>query len=130
MGTKLRDRTRSVKYRLLEIGRASRGRNAQSQRKMEQAYRKLLSATGRVAHARYLERMIPLVKQVMRQTRERVLQGNTRAQGKLVSLFEPQTEVIRKGKAAKPTEFGKLIKVQEAEGQIITHYEVDRKSVV
>jgi IS5 family transposase len=152
VGAKLRDRTRSVKYRLLEIGRASRGRNAQSNKKMEQAYRKLLSATGRVvgqarrfarevtegvkrgrsikaqilleAHARYLERMIPLVKQVMRQTRERVLRGNTRALGKLVSLFEPQTEVIRKGKAAKPTEFGKLIKVQEAEGQIITHYEV------
>jgi len=151
-GTKLRDRSRSVKYRLLEIGRASRGRNAQSKKKMEHAYRKLLSITGRVvgqarrfarevaegvkrgrsiqgqllleAHGRYLKKMIPLVKQVMRQTRERVLRGNTRADGKLVSVFEPQTEVIRKGKASKPTEFGKLIKVQEAEGQIITHYEV------
>jgi len=34
--------------------------------------------------------------------------------------------IIRKGKAAKPTEFGKLIKVQEGEGQIITHYKVYR----
>jgi IS5 family transposase len=41
-----------------------------------------------------------------------------------VSLFEPHTEVIRKGKAAKPTEFGKMVKIQEAEAQIVTHYEV------
>jgi IS5 family transposase len=72
----------------------------------------------------YLEQMIPRVQQVMQQTRERIFKGNTHAPGKLVSLFEPHTEVIRKGKAAKPTEFGKMVKIQEAEGQIVTHYEV------
>jgi IS5 family transposase len=41
-----------------------------------------------------------------------------------VSLFEPHTEIIRKGKASKPNEFGNMVKVQEAENQIITHYEV------
>ena len=41
-----------------------------------------------------------------------------------MSLFEPHTEIIRKGKASKPTEFGKLTQVQEAENQIITHYQV------
>jgi len=44
--------------------------------------------------------------------------------GKLVSLFEPHTEIIRKGKAGKANEFGKLVQVQEAENQIVTHYEV------
>ena len=68
--------------------------------------------------------MIPRAKQVIRQARERVIKGNTHLAGKIVSLFEPHTEIIRKGKAAKPTEFGKMIKIQEAEGQIITHYEV------
>ena len=72
----------------------------------------------------YLERMIPLVQQVMHQARERIFKGNTHVPGKLVSLFEPHTEVIRKGKAAKPTEFGKMVKIQEAEAQIVTHYEV------
>ena len=72
----------------------------------------------------YLEQMIPLVKQVMHQTRERIFAGNTRTPGKIVSLFEPHTEVIRKRKAAKPTEFGKMVKIQEAEHQIIIHYEV------
>jgi len=41
-----------------------------------------------------------------------------------VSLFESHTEIIRKGKAGKPTEFGKMVKIQEAEEQIVTHYEV------
>ena len=32
--------------------------------------------------------------------------------------------MIRKGKASKPTEFGKLVKLQEAENQIVIDYEV------
>jgi transposase, IS5 family len=32
--------------------------------------------------------------------------------------------VIRKGKAAKPNEFGKMVKLQEAENQIVVDYEV------
>ena len=43
-----------------------------------------------------------------------------------MSVFEPHTEGIRKGKIAKPTEFGKLVTIQEAEHQIITAYEVHR----
>ena len=41
-----------------------------------------------------------------------------------MSIFEPATEIIRKGKASKPTEFGKLVKIQEAENQIITDFDV------
>ncbi len=72
--------------------------------------------------------MVPLVRQVMKQTRARILRGDTRADGKILSLFEPATEVIRKGKAGKPNEFGKMVKLQEAENQIVTDYEVyDRR---
>jgi hypothetical protein len=60
----------------------------------------------------------------MHRARERLFKGNTHVPGKLVSLFEPHTEVIRKGKASKPAEFGKMVKIQEAEGQIVTHCEV------
>jgi IS5 family transposase len=151
-GTKLRDRSRAVGYQVRQIARASRSRVAQGQERLKASYRKLLYHTARVVgqakrfaeeiatgrkHARgllqqlrleanraYLERMIPLVRQVMHQARERVFKGNTHVPGKLVSLFEPHTEVIRKGKASKPTEFGKMVKVQEAEAQIVTHYEV------
>jgi len=72
--------------------------------------------------------MVPLVRQVMKQTRARIFRGDTRSEGKLVSLFEPSTEIIRKGKTSKPTEFGKMVKLQEAENQIVTAYEIyDRR---
>ena len=71
-----------------------------------------------------LDRMVPLVKRVMYQTRARIFRGNTHVEGKILSVFEPSTEVIRKGKAGKPNEFGKMIKLQEAENQIIVDYEV------
>ena len=74
-----------------------------------------------------LEDMVERVEQVRRQTKQRVFGGDTHAPDKLLSVFEPTTEVIRKGKAGKPNEFGKLVKVQEAENQIVTDYEVYEK---
>jgi IS5 family transposase len=71
-----------------------------------------------------IERMVPLARQVMKQTRARIFRGDTRSEGKIVSVFEPSTEIIRKGKTSKPTEFGKMVKLQEAENQIIINYEV------
>jgi transposase, IS5 family len=71
-----------------------------------------------------LETMLLLVRQVMRQTRARIFRGETRIEGKLLSLFEPSTEIIRKGKAGKPNEFGKMVKLQEAENQILINYKV------
>jgi IS5 family transposase len=53
-----------------------------------------------------MDAMVPLVQQVMKQTRARIVRGDTRSDGKLVSLFEPSTEIIRKGKAGKPTQDG------------------------
>ncbi len=58
-----------------------------------------------------LETMLARVRQVMRQGKERVFKGNTHVAGKIVSLFEPETETIRRGKASKPTEFGKMSKI-------------------
>jgi transposase, IS5 family len=152
VGTKLRDRTRSVKLRLLEIGRVARAKGPINQDKLEQRYRQLLDTTSRVvgqarrfseeiaqgmkgsANAskqlvleglrQELDEMTSRVRQVMKQTRARIFCGNTRSEEKLLSLFEPSTEVIRKGKAGKPNEFGKMVKLQEAENQIITDYEV------
>jgi IS5 family transposase len=64
------------------------------------------------------------VRSVVRQSNARIFGGLTKLPDKIVSLFEPHTEIIRKGKAGKPSEFGKPVKLQEAENQIITHYEV------
>ncbi len=43
-----------------------------------------------------METMVDRVEQVMTQTRARVFGGNTKFDEKLVSVFEPQTEIIRK----------------------------------
>ena len=50
-----------------------------------------------------LDAMLARVRQVMKQTRARLFRSETRSEGKLFSLFEPSTEIIRKGKAGKPT---------------------------
>ena len=140
-GVRFRDRTRSVKRSILEIVYAARNKSEKGQEKMKAGYRKLLEATSRVVGQakqfsatvtgkakQQLDEMIPRVQQVMKQARARVLDGNTRADNKILSMFEPDTEVIRKGKASKPTEFGKMVKIQEAENQIVTHFEVfDRR---
>jgi len=152
VGTKMRDRSRSVKLRVLDIARAARSKVPQSQEKLKQAYRKLLDATGRVVGQakrfskeidegvkrstdfkqqaalqglrKEIDTMLPRVKQVIRQTKARVFGGDTHAEGKLFSIFEESTEVIRKGKAGKPNEFGKMVKVQEAENQVVIAFEV------
>ena len=71
-----------------------------------------------------LQAMRPLVAAGRHQTRARVLGGDTHVPDKVLSVFEPHTETIRKGKIATPNEFGKLVTIQEAEHQIITAYEV------
>ena len=48
MGTKMRDRSRSVKLRVLDIARAARSKAPQSQEKLKQSYRRLLDSTTRV----------------------------------------------------------------------------------
>jgi IS5 family transposase len=152
VGTRVRDRRRGVTRRLLEIMRITRSKGEPRREPLMRAYRRLLDATSRVVgQARrfaqeiatgvkwapdvvtqaaldgcrqVLTTFVPRVQHVMRQARARIFDGNTHVPDKIVSLFEPSTEVIRKGKASKPTEFGKVVKLQEAERQIITAYKV------
>jgi IS5 family transposase len=151
-GSTVRNRLRSVAHRLIEIGKASRGRGAAALARQQVGYQKLMAVTQRVlgqakrvAHevrqgikraatsqgqvlvealAQQLETVSALTRRVLAQTKARVFEGNTHFQDKLLSLFETATEAIRKGKAAKPTEFGKLVKIQEAEHQVVTDYAV------
>ena len=67
-----------------------------------------------------LATMLPRVQQVVRQTRGRIVHGVTTGADKLVSLFEPSAQILRRGKLHRPTEFGALVKVQETEGGIVT----------
>jgi IS5 family transposase len=155
-GTKLRDRSRSVKRRVFDIARAARSKAKQRSEKLTRAYDQLLNSTSRVVGQakrfsaeimagmkrstnplaqlkleglrQTLDEMVPRVKQVMKQTRARIHRGDTRSEDKLLSVFEPSTEIIRKGKSEKPNKFGKMVKLQEAENQIVTAFAVyDRR---
>ena len=140
----VRDRRRSVNKRVRAIANSSRYQGEAGVQKRKQEYRGLLRLTRqilndskRVLHETASRRkpvlrslgndlaiMAERVRQVVKQAKARVFDGITQSQEKIVSLFEPHSEIIRKGKASKPTEFGKLVQLAEAENQIITHYEV------
>ena len=140
-----RDRTRSAKQQVKRILEATRQRGQQAEETMHDAYTHLLETTQAiVAQARQvgsalkaqasrtarklaetLDTFIPRVEQVVNQTRRRVLQGETGpAAEKIVSLFDPETAIIRKGKLAKATEFGRVVWLDEVEEGIISRYDV------
>jgi len=144
---RVRNRSRSVSKRVRAIALAGRRPDGAGEERRRKQYRELLRLSRQILNdarrvggevedleAKKRKQLEPLVatlltmtgrvRQVVRQTRKRVFDGLTQLPGKIVSLFEPHTEIIRKGKADKPTEFGKLVAIQEAENQIITHYEV------
>jgi IS5 family transposase len=140
---------RAVQYRLLEISRAAQSKTEAGRARMRASYQKLLGLTrsvvrqsqqvlqrfkeGRLpvvgsklavfAQLTQLEHFLPLTQNVIRQTKERVVLGQ-QAVEKVLSLFEPHTEVIRKGKAHKPNEFGRLVRIDEVENGIVSGYEV------
>jgi IS5 family transposase len=151
-GTKLRNRMRSVQRRVAEIARASRAKGDKFKEKVPPLYGKLLAITGRVMGQakrfsaeiasgvkrssdvlkqaaleglkREIDDMTEIVKKVVHQSKTRVFGGDTHVANKVLSVFETTTEVIRKGKASKPTEFGKMVKIQEAENQIVIDFQV------
>ena len=69
---------------------------------------------------------LPLVQKVINQTRQRVLEGlSVPARAKVVSLFEPHTAIICRGKAKpKETEFGRKIWYGEVDGGLISEYRI------
>ena len=140
-----RDRTRSARRLVKRIMQAARKRGSEAEATMRSAYQKLLQVTGAVlAGAQQVETaleqqateranhlrqklacFVPRVKQVIAQTTQRVLQGQSvPATQKLVSLFEPHSAVIRKGKPSCPVEFGRVVWLDEVDGGLISRFEV------
>jgi transposase, IS5 family len=147
MKRKVRNRMRSISKRVVAIATASRHKGPEGEAKRKKQYRELLRYSRQILNdakrviaeveemstrkkkrlvglVEHLTEMADRVRRVVKQAEARVFDGITQLPGKIVSLFEPHSEIIRKGKASKPTEFGKLVQVQEAEQQIITHYDV------
>jgi IS5 family transposase len=134
------DVRRSVGRRLREIAQALRRRGDAAKEAIKRPYRRLLRVTARlVRQAKQaalsirrrlpkmknerrrrleksiakLERVLPQAHKVVRQTRARILRGVTNSVGKIISIFEPYAQIIRRGKLHRPTEFGVLVKVRK-----------------
>jgi IS5 family transposase len=74
---------------------------------------------------RNLETYIPLAEKVVDQTSRRVLTGEpVPAQDKVVSIFEPHTAIICRGKENHPVEYGHKVWLNEVDGGIVTHFRI------
>lgn len=144
---RLFNRTRAARRRMQEIHRLTR---SQRQTLQEPKYRELIKIATRViqnvrAVAKAARAVVPrldfeaglrveglcaeitqyagLGERVVAQTRRRILEGErVPATEKLYSIFEPHTDLIKRGKAQKPLEFGhKLFLAEGRSGVILDH---------
>ncbi len=142
------DRTRRARRRMQELHRLSPAARACHQTRK---YRELLGVTadvvamacGAVAVARAappadplaaatvtalaaeIEHFCRLAERVMTQTRRRVLQGEqVPVHEKVFSIFEPHTDLIKRGKAQRPVEFGHKVFLAESGRGFITDYRI------
>lgn len=147
---RITDHARSAQRRVLEIHRAAKTFTDGGRDRMKESYARLMGlargvvrTAARVTEAfkdgklpvpgnfvkvllneAQLRHFTPLVKKVLDQTKARVFGGDRYVQGKVLSLFEEHTQAIRKGKAHKPTEFGRLVRIDEVENGIVSAYAV------
>ena len=140
-----RTRTRSVRRLAQQLHRVARRQGEQAAEDLRQAYdhliaiarksraqaarvREALQEQAAVAARRLTEQfdqILPLIDQAIEQATRRVLRGESvPSEEKLLSLFEPHTQVIRRHKAGQPTEFGRKLLLDEVEGGIISRYEL------
>jgi IS5 family transposase len=141
-----RDRHRQARRLACLIGQLARKGRKNTEKSSLKWYTQLLQVvTARVAQVAYLQprlaratslaalglqklfqTYVPLVQRVIAQTEQRVLHGQSvAASDKVVSLFEPHTAIICRGKAKpKETEFGHKIWFAEVDGGLISEYRI------
>jgi IS5 family transposase len=107
--------------RLVAIGKRA---GAQGRRVLE-VLREHGDEPGSRRLAERLAEVLPRLKQAVGQAERRVLREAPVPSGeKLVSLFEPHTQVIPRFKAGQPAEFGRKLRLDEVEGGLITGFAV------
>ncbi len=145
LGLDHRFHDKKVKKLVTFIARNASSKSKKTQRKVKQTYAALIQrvswihGVGRqvencLTQAGYiveeLSHCVPLVARIVDQADRRVLKGETLPPDeKLYSLFEAHTELIVRGKAGKPIEFGHKILVAQTGEKFIHHYAVMEKRI-
>ncbi len=140
-----RSRLRTARRTAQILHRQLRRKGEEKEAEQKQLYQKLIETTEQMARqsqqvmaalqeqtdqqARRLltqaQRVLPLVKRVIAQTRTRVLEGKKVAsEEKVLSLFEPHTRAIPRHKGGALVEFGRHVILDEVEGGIVTRFQI------
>ncbi|AMV37394.1 ISNCY-like element ISPlas1 family transposase [Planctomyces sp. SH-PL62] len=146
LGEAFRSRIRTARRVAQQLHRLARRKGDQGRETMKAAYGRLIAAAKRTAAqgrrvsetlrqrtdepstrrlAERLAEAVPQLKRAIRQAERRVLKGESVPSGeKLLSLFEPHTQVVPRFKPGWPVEFGRKIRLDEVEGGIVAGYAV------
>ena len=140
-GIHIRNFTRSAKHQALKIIKFTRGRTDEAKDAVKHWYQALCETTRRaltqvetlnealkdntsLKAQRFVQQcatIVPLVERIISQTRRRIIhKEEVPSAEKVLSLHEPTTSILRRGKRAKPNEFGHMVKIQEVDGNIIS----------
>ncbi len=97
---------------------------------VEDSYQEILSASA-MPPAMRLQHYLGLMRKVCDTATRRVLLGETVPHAeKIFSIFEPETELIKRGKQAKPIQYGHNVLVIEDAVGFICEYQVVGKGVL
>ena len=84
-----------------------------------------MKALGWLAQLEEMTRRVDIVTACAK----RVQAGETvPAEDRIFSIFEPHTELLKRGKARKPVEFGHMVTIGQTEEKFISFYRVEEKS--
>src|SRR4051794_15588069 len=145
LGEAFRSRVRTVRKLSQQLHRIARRKNEQGREALKAAYGRLVATAKRTGAqgrrvlealrrggddaarrlAGRLEEVLPRLKRAVGQAVRRVLKDDPVPSGeKLVSVFEPHTQVIPRVKAGRPGEFGRKMRLDEVGGGLITGFAV------
>jgi hypothetical protein len=135
-----------VKHTARNIERISSRKGPHYEKRLNKQYRSLLKRTKKILRrARGLchelqgqplsESVLPQIgrlktfiertEQVYDTARRRIINGETVPnEDKVFSLFEPHTQLYKRGKAGEPVQFGRLVLIYEDAAGFITHHHV------
>ena len=142
LGLTHRFHTKKVRKLALFISRNSDKKDKKVLQKIKSTYKKLIDRVNWIASvgemamnllsramdfkatAAELKHYLPIIRKIISQAESRVLFAEqVPSAEKIYSLFEEHTELIKRGKARKPIEFGHKVLLAETREKFIIHYE-------
>lgn len=141
---------RKAKKAHLFITRYTRSRCSKRQRKVKKTQVKLLDHVARIAEvaasfadelqhvsdfvflgiASEIQGYLPSIDVVLNVAKRAWIHGETvPASERIFSIFEPHTELIKRGRRQKPVEFGHMIWLGQTRDKFITQYEVMERKI-